>query len=90
MAAAKSLEAWLETPMLKAHNVQIIDHRQIAELATRARAVPRKRTHLQCTKARSVPSSGLLSCSNRIPTCGRITIRDSGRCWSYSKAEAIC
>jgi cupin fold WbuC family metalloprotein len=33
-------------PMLKAHNVQIIDHRQIAELATRARAVPRKRAHL--------------------------------------------
>jgi hypothetical protein len=32
--------------MLKAHNVRIIDHRQIAELATRARAVPRKRAHL--------------------------------------------
>src|SRR5262249_49965062 len=33
-------------PMLIAHNVQIVDHRQIAELATRARAVPRKRAHL--------------------------------------------
>jgi cupin fold WbuC family metalloprotein len=33
-------------PMLESHNVQIVDHRQIAELATRARAVPRKRTHL--------------------------------------------
>jgi cupin fold WbuC family metalloprotein len=32
--------------LLKAHNVQIIDHRQIADLATRARAAPRKRTHL--------------------------------------------
>lgn len=34
------------SPMLKAHNVQVVDHRQIAELATRARAVPRKRAHL--------------------------------------------
>jgi cupin fold WbuC family metalloprotein len=32
--------------MSEARNVQIVDHRQIAELATRARAVPRKRTHL--------------------------------------------
>jgi cupin fold WbuC family metalloprotein len=33
-------------PLLKAHDVQIVDHRQIADLATRARAAPRKRTHL--------------------------------------------
>src|SRR5262249_61541234 len=33
-------------PMLKAHNVEIVDHRQIAELATRAGQVPRKRGHL--------------------------------------------
>jgi cupin fold WbuC family metalloprotein len=33
-------------PLSKAHKVQIVDHRQIADLATRARAVPRKRTHL--------------------------------------------
>jgi cupin fold WbuC family metalloprotein len=32
--------------MLEAHNVQIVDHRQIAELAIRARARPRKRAHL--------------------------------------------
>jgi cupin fold WbuC family metalloprotein len=32
--------------MSEAHNVHIVDHRQIAELATRVRAVPRKRTHL--------------------------------------------
>ena len=32
--------------MLKAHNVQVVDHQQIAELATRAGAVPRKRVHL--------------------------------------------
>ena len=33
-------------PLLKAHNVQTVDHRQIADLAARARTVPRKRTHL--------------------------------------------
>jgi cupin fold WbuC family metalloprotein len=32
--------------MLEAHNVQVVDHQQIAELATRAGAVPRKRAHL--------------------------------------------
>jgi cupin fold WbuC family metalloprotein len=32
--------------MSEAHNVQIVDHRQIAELATRAGAMPRRRTHL--------------------------------------------
>ena len=32
--------------MLDAHHVQIVDHHQIAELATRAGAAPRKRTHL--------------------------------------------
>ena len=32
--------------MLEAHNVQIVNDQQIAELATRAGAVPRKRAHL--------------------------------------------
>jgi len=32
--------------MLDAHHVQIVDQDQIAELATRAGAAPRKRTHL--------------------------------------------
>src|SRR5262249_34805633 len=33
-------------PMLKAHNIEIVDHRQNAELTTRTRTVPRKRAHL--------------------------------------------
>jgi hypothetical protein len=32
--------------MLKAHNVQVVDHHQIAELAMRAGAAARKRAHL--------------------------------------------
>ena len=32
--------------MLEADNVQVVDHQQIAELAIRAGAVPRKRAHL--------------------------------------------
>jgi len=45
-------------PMLEAHNVQIVDHRQIAELATRARAVPRKRTHLLLHEGPTDPVQG--------------------------------
>ena len=32
--------------MSETHNVQVVDHHQIAQLATRARSVPRKRAHL--------------------------------------------
>src|SRR5262245_19976157 len=47
-------------PMLKAHNVEIVDHRQIAELATRARTVPRKRAHLLLHEGPAVPVQRLI------------------------------
>ena len=46
--------------MLEAYNVQIVDHQQIAELATRAGAVPRKRAPLLLHEGPAEPVQRLI------------------------------
>jgi cupin fold WbuC family metalloprotein len=46
--------------MLEAHNVQVVDHHQIAELAMRAEAAARKRAHLLLHEGHADPVQRLI------------------------------